>query len=724
MTYQEIMDAARNADASGEKADAARLVRMALDIKDQAERRRPTPEGYSVVGNDANGGTVYRDEEGGLQYVSPSYAGKLDALPDDLNSISENIKTDMRSELAANVVRDNPIAARANSFVSGGTFNWGDEAVEAVSPRAAQAMRLASQGMRENHPVQDTALQIGGNIAAVAPEALSLPAGILTLGAKSTVGKMVGGGILGSLFGSGEAAISRAGANLSGERMNGVGQAAAFGGVLGGTLGIAAEPVARGIGAAYRALAPGVAANVRKAKTGLGIKGAGLDIVADAASRDAPYAAQSIQDAGRYATVASGGPNAKKLLDWAVNRPGAGGAEARAQINTMADDAANQFNAALDDTFGPVVGPKQAQADIMTASAGARGEAYAAAYEAPIDYASDAGQDLLSIYKRVPDDVLKRAQRLMETEGNKSAQVLIDVNGNRSTLPDVRTLDYVTRALRDMGDFGVGEGKEQGRAFMSLARDMRQQLDELVPEYGVARASGADAIAKREAVDLGRNAFARKMTVEDVQMEVAGMQPGERQFMKQGVRSYIQDIMDRTKVALTDDQQNAREVVGQLKVLLSGEGQKKLAAILGDEAPAFTKMMKEVMEPMTIRASIAENSKTQVRAVAEGILTDKVVPTVAEGMAEGKGILGSVAARVGPALNDGGATAIDRRGQVAAEVGAALLKPPSALPKNTMPADLARQLSELDQVSGLLGNSLGRQLPLSLMLGLQQPRPQ
>lgn len=723
MTYQEIMDAARNAHAQGDKSAAARLVRMGREIIDQAERRRPTPEGYSIVGNDENGGTVYRSASGALQYVSPSVSKRLDALPDDLNSIAGDISAEAGRDLASEAVKQHPIAARANSAITGVPFagEWADEVVGAVSPTAQGAMRLASEGMAQDFPKTDMALRVGGGVASAIPMMMAMPAKALTLGASSTAGRMVGGGIMGAAAGGTDAALSQAGANNTGDRLDGVGQAMAVGGILGGALGVAAEPAAKAVSAIYKGVAPGVAANVRKAKSALGINGAAMDIVADMASRDAPYAAENFAKAGRFATVASGGPNSRKLLDWAVNRPGAGSAEVRNSIGTMADEAADQFRLGLDDAFGPPVGPRQAQADIMAQSSGARSTAYDSAYAEPIDFASEAGEELLALVDRVPTDVMAAAHRLMETEGNKSAQILINAEGVMSSLPDVRTLDYITRALRDKGDFGVGEGKEQGRAFMKLASEMRRKLDTLVPEYGAARASGADAIAKREAVTVGRDAFSAKMTTEDLQMEIASMQPGEIAFVKQGVRSYVQDLMDKTKVALTDDQQNAREVVGQLKTLLSTQGKNKLSILLGKDAPKFIKMMEEVMEPMTLRASVAENSKTQVRAAAEEILKDKIAPTFAESLADGKGVVGATTSKIAPMLNNGGVTALDRRADVATQVGSALMQPPGKLP--TAPADLSRQLMLLDTQANMLGNGFGRQFPLGIMLGSQQPTP-
>lgn len=719
MTFQEVMDAARKAHAQGNANDAARLVQMGRKILSEAESRRPTPKGYKVVGNDDQGGTVYLKPDGAYAYVSPGASTTLDELPSDLNTIAEGIRARGEQQSAEDVVQQKPIAARAATALAGvpwlGEFT--DEAVERVSPQAGQNMRRAQRGM-QSRPTQNAALRLGGGIAGVLPAVLAAPASLLTMGAQGLGSRMVGGGIMGALLGGSEGAMSQIGANDPGDRMAGVGQAAASNAILGAGIGAAAEPVTDLAGAAWRAYGPGAARRARTTTKALGLPQQGADIVAEAAARDAPYAAENLANAGRYGVVASTGPNTKSLLDWAVNRPGGGSSAASARINEMAEQAGQQMNRTLDESFGPVQGPNATRRQIMTDSAEERASTYNEAYNTPIDYS--AGQDLEALLDRVPAEAIRKAERLMRTEGNRSRQIKFDMDAGEFTeLPDVRQIDYITRALRDMGDFGVGEGKEQGRAYMNLARQLRLQLDELVPAYEAARASGKDAIVNREAVDIGRNAFTGKMTREDLSDEVEAMKGAQLGYLRSGVRSYVDDIMARTKAALTDTNQDAREAIRPLKDMLSREGQDKLRIILGDDADGLIRTLKEIYEPLSLRASVAQNSKTQIRANAEEMIGERVTPTFTESMAQGKGLSGAMTERFAPYATRGAPSMYDRKGQVAEGIAGALMQPLRTPGQTQMALRLQRDLQRAAQAQGLVEDFTRRGIWATGLGGMQ-----
>lgn len=709
-TVTEYLNAARKADAQGNEDDARRLVQAARRVMAEAERRRPTPEGFKVIGNDDNGGTVYARPDGKFQYVSPGGARIMDSIPQDLNMIAPQAREEMSRDVRSEFVGQRPIASGAAAAMQGVPFvgEWLDEAVGAVSPQAGANMRMAQEGMAQERPGLTTGLQIGTGIASAVPMLMAAPTGAMTMGAQSLGGRMLGGGLMGAALGGAEGVASQAGRNNEGPRMANTAQSGAAGAIIGGALGTAAEPVAQGLGAAYRRFAPGAARAARRGQQSLGLDETGARLVGEAAERDAPFAAENLANAGRFATVASTGPNTKRLLDWAVNRPGVG-ADAARQLDDMAETAGRDLVTALDDNLGAVQGPRATQRGIMEGSADARGEAYGAAYSTPIDYSADGARNLEGLLERVPARAVARAQELMRTEGVRSKQIKFDMDTETfSELPDVRTLDYLTRALRDMGDFGVGEGKEQGRAYMSLARDIRQQLDELVPAYRQARAEGRDAIANREAVDVGRQAFTQRMTFEELSDEVAGMGAAEREYLMNGARSYLDDVMARTKVALTDDNMDAREAVAPLKYLLSREGKNKVGVILGERADDFLTELRQIYEPLSLRANVAQNSKTQMRANAEAQLDDAVGPTFGEALAEGRGITGAASEVALPMMRAGAPTRSDRKAQVAEGIGRALLRPIGSQQEGLAAVMLRQNLLAAQQQAGLVGDAARR----------------
>lgn len=521
--------------------------------------------------------------------------------------------------------------------------------------------------MRESNPI----VSFGADVLPAFIPGTALARGVGA--AKSTFGRaltgLLGGGLAGGTYGF-----------MEGEGENDRLEGAFVGGILGGGLGLAAEPLARGAGAVYRAVGPGAAATARRATSALGLDDAGARMVAQAVERDFPYAADNLRRAGPNATNAQIGNNTKGLLDAVINRPGAAGAASLARVESMAANAGQYFTRTLDEALGAPVGVARQQRQIMRDSAGGRLEAYSAAYARPIDYSAPTARTLEGLLDRVPEEAIRKAEKLMRTEGAASRQIRATIGEDGrvvyDTLPDVQQIDYITRALRDMGGFGVGEGATQGRAYSTLARDLRRQLDQLVPEYRGARAAGQDAIANREAAEFGESLLSPSMKMDVAEDALADMTEGEKGFVRQGMRDYIEEVMANTKAALTDQNMDAREALRPLKDMLSRAGQRKLRALLGDdEAGRLIAAGEETFSALNLRASVATNSKTAPRLIAEGILDEAVPPTVGEALSEGRGILGAMSVIARPLLDDASVQRAARKDSVMERVGQALLSP-------------------------------------------------
>lgn len=719
--FDEYMNAARNAHAAGDYDAARQLVAAARAAREKTESVRRVPSSFQEVGRDNAGGTVYKMPDGRYSYVSDGVSRTMDEIPSNLNLIAPEIKQEAGRAFDRAAVRQNPVAARAATALQGVPFvgEFMDEAVSAVSPQAGANMRAAQRGMAQENPGQTMALQVGGGIAGSLPMVAAAPAGLLTAGGQGLARRTLGAMGVGGLAGAIEGGVSQIGRNNEGPRLEGVAQSAALGGALGAGVGAIGEPLAQVGGLAYRKLGGGLARRLRGSQADLGLDDRASRIVADAAERDAPFAAKNIAAAGPDAVLADSGPNVQNLLDWAVNRPG-GTSQVGAQVQDRANEAGRRLVSRLDDVFGEAAGPNAVQRNIMTASASARNDAYKAAYSSPIDYSSQKAARLEGLFDRVPEKAWRRANELMRTEGLKSGQIKINADtGEISSLPDVRQLDYLTRALRDMGDFGVGEGKEQGRAFMTLAKEIRTTLDDLVPAYKSARAAGQDAILNREAVNVGRDAFSARMTREDLADALDGMSKSEVGYVKSGVRSYVDDIMARTKVALTDSNMDAREAIRPIKDMLSREGKEKLTAILGEkQAEKFVKELREIYAPLAMRASVAQNSKTQIRANAEGMLREMTPSSFAEDLGEGRGLSGATANLAMRTANAGAGTRADRLTQSSEYIAQALMRPATA-PRSNALATLGPTMGAVQRRQDEISSDILRYLT-SLGLGAQQ----
>lgn len=328
--------------------------------------------------------------------------------------------------------------------------------------------------------------------------------------------------------------------------------------------------------------------------------------------------------AGADAMLADAGPNAKAILDTAIQRGGPGGVSARDAIAARTGKATSAIADALDNNLGAPEGITAARSAIRTGSAPARSAAYKAAYEAPIDYAAPGGQTIEEIVKtRVPQSAINEANALMRAEGNQSKQILAKVADDGSVtfenLPDVRQLDYITRGLNEVADQADGAGKlggqtAKGRAYSNLAQELRGHLKDLVPEYGQALETAADPIRRSKAVELGSKLFSAGTTRDQVDEAVRGMTQAEKDAVAQGVRSRLDDAMANVTRTIQDGDTPGREAIKAIKDLSSRANREKLEAVIGKQkADALFSEVDRATTSFDLKASVAENSKTYAR---------------------------------------------------------------------------------------------------------------
>ena len=348
------------------------------------------------------------------------------------------------------------------------------------------------------------------------------------------------------------------------------------------------------------------------------------------------------------------GPSTGNLLDLAAASTSEGAARARQNIEELAGDAGRQFDDLLNDSFGGPEAALKIQDNLMSSTAGVRSDAYDEAYEKAIDYASPNGIELDNLLKRVKPSVLKNAEDLMRMEGIESPQIFakLDKAGNVKSFerkPNVEQIDYVTRALNNVSPTAAPEDKNAAR---NLASKIRKSLDNQIPEYAAARNIAGDVISIREAIDLGTDVFSKKVTRYDLQKAVSDMGGAELNGLKQGVRSYIDEIMANAKASITDPNQDARELIKPIKDLMSRSGREKIETILGkDVAKEFNRQIDEVYSVMNMRAGVAQQTKTAVRQMAKETSEDVIDPSLL-GLIGERGATGGIAEKFRRQLGD------------------------------------------------------------------------
>lgn len=536
-------------------------------------------------------------------------------------------------------------AARSpgGSFLQGAadttTFGFGDE----IGAGIASATGLAGdksysdvlgemRGIRKSAAEQNPKSYLGGQVAGGVAQGLAGGNALSVMANAPTLLGRVGGGML---TGGGWGALYGAG---SGEGLQGRATEALKSGAMGALVGGAFPVVAEGVSRTYRGIVDALMG--QRAASQAGTTPEVLRMMGNAMDADGtrgPTGQANIAAAGQDAMLADAGPNARAILDTAIQRGGPGAVTAREAIEARTARSGQALTDALDNTLGTPEGITAARTAIRQGTASSRGSAYDVAYAAPIDYADPRGQLLEKIVKgRVPAKAIEVANQLMRIKDEQSKQILAKVADDGSvvfeTLPDVRQIDYITRALNQMAESGEGAGALGGQttlgsAYQGLSREIRDTLRDLVPEYGTALETAADPIRRSKAVEFGSKLFSQATTRDQVDEFARGLTGPERQAAAQGIRSRLDDMMANVTRTVQDGNTDAREAIKAIKELSSRANRGKVESIIGQQqADALFSEIDRATKSFELRASVAENSKTYARLATDQRVKEMTSP--------------------------------------------------------------------------------------------------
>lgn len=528
----------------------------------------------------------------------------------------------------------------AATFLKGVPFagEYMDELLGKIAPyvgpnseeTATQAIRGGQDKMERENPKTALGLKVAGGVAGSLPVAAMAP----WYAPSTMAGKIAYGAAGGAGVGGLEGAVSGYGSGTDDEsRMNQAKVRGLLGTALGGAIGAGAPLVSEGIKHGSRWIMDQF--NVARQAKQAGLSTPSHEILARAMDADGSLqgrGAQNIAAAGPDAMPVDAGPNAVALLDATIQRSGKAGNVARDAIEQRATNANKTVTQALDGTLGPYQGLMSSEAALRQGTSSARSNAYGAAYNAPIDYADPSGQAIESLLSRVPGEAISSANKLMQVGGDKSKQIMAQIAPDGSVtykvMPDVRQLDYITRALNQAAKSGDGMGAlggqtDIGRQYQNLSREIRQAMRAAVPEYGVALDTAAEPIAAREALRLGEGLLSRSTTRDEVATSLKGMSQAELQNARTGVRSYIDEKLANVTRALTDNNMDAREAITAVKELSSRANREKITALVGQrEADQMFTAIDRAAKALDLRAGVAQNSKTFARTEIDRTVKD------------------------------------------------------------------------------------------------------
>jgi hypothetical protein len=568
--------------------------------------------------------------------IAAAKSGTL-APPSDARLATVNA-FDNVAELQMNTPANDPSAFGAfmGNLAPGLTFGAADEIAAGVGSmiegRPYADVLDGLRGQEEVLRTEQPMASLAGNIAgAVAPGVAGVG---LVSGARSlpaAVGRGMGFG----------AAAGGAQGFLTGEdglanRMMGAGIGAGMGAALGGAIPL--------VGAGIQRAARAGSDMLRGSRVGneiggqLGVSNNAGRVIGDLLSPEDPAAMRAaMATAGPRAMLADASPTTGAMLDATLRSPTTG---ARLAGERVAARAANAGDEIIDALSGGMQGPRQGVASVMegirTGTAGARSSAYDAAYAKPIDYASPAGAKLLDdVSPRIPGEAISYANRLMKLRGEKSPQIMASIADDGTVTftnpPDVRQWDYIKQALDGLAESGDGAGAlggqtRMGSAYQGLAKEIRDSVKKLVPEYGVALDTAADAITRRNAVQFGADLLSPRVTTEEALAEIATATGGQKAAMRDGLRGQVDEVIGNVKAVGSDQNIDARQALKAFTDFSSPNARRKMEALFGDEWPAIVTKLDEAGAALGLRARTAANSATNQRTLVQETITDVVEP--------------------------------------------------------------------------------------------------
>lgn len=414
---------------------------------------------------------------------------------------------------------------------------------------------------------------------------------------------------------------------------------AGWGGLIGGGLGAAIPLVGAGVREAWRAGSDMLNRSRIGSTVGreFGVSNSTGRVLSDLVGQDDPAAMRAaLSRGGPGAMLADVSPQATGALDMAMRSPIPAARAAGKAVEDRAAAAYDDVTRAMDTAMGTPTGIRTAQDAIVSGSAQARKAAYDAAYAAPIDYSSPAGAQLLDeLAPRIPSEAIGYANRLMRARGEKSAQIMAKIADDGTVVftspPDVRQWDYIKQGLDMLAETGDGAGAlggqtRLGSAYQGLAREVRDSVAKLVPEYGDALSVASDAISERNAVEFGSKLLRTATTPEMAKEAIEGATAAELAAMRKGVRSQIQNVLGDVRKVASDQNLDARAVSKAFSDLSSENAQAKMAMLMGDGWPALKAELDKAGVALGLRARTSANSATFGRGAAEAAITDEITP--------------------------------------------------------------------------------------------------
>jgi hypothetical protein len=630
--------------------------------------------GARIVFTGADGSQVIQLPNGNMQVINESQ-GYSSTNPETVKAVMAGAPAEaiIRRGESENIMQQAPAGAVAAQFLEQAPFVG--SYIGELTGKPEQMDRLAA-AFRETNPKTATGVGIAGAITAGALEAL--PAAKLLKGKQifDAIMRMpnwkkymslalTGAGVTGA-----EDIIYRAGTpDEAGQRV---------GGVL-DELGQAAVPA--GIGAGANVLFPlagsVIAKGYERVKGGLlrtdltdiqkqfGVSKESAIVIRDA-FRDADeldVLLNNIKRAGDKGMIADADGTAQAILDTVIAVDASAGRIATQAVEGRAKEAGQELGKVMDEsilpqkTFIGEQGETVAADTVDYARAIAdrtrpiREKAYNKYYTTPIDYAASTGRAIEATLGRVPTDLMQKAIKIANAEMRMSPtlsgtrQIMADIADDGKIvfqeMPNPIQLDYIKRALGDVAySKAIGKdamGEIEQRQAQKIYSELNKAIGEASPSYRRATNLGGDKIARERALEIGQDVLNPNVTPTDFYRQQKNFTEGQRLFMRAGLRSTIEDTMNKARATINSPDVDINALRNTLSQLSSKSAQNKMKTVVGsDNANKLFKELDRLQAALELRAAVAQNSKTAQRLAVKGRVEELTEGGSLEALAMGR----------------------------------------------------------------------------------------
>lgn len=541
-------------------------------------------------------------------------------------------------------------AGLATKAVEGIPFvgSWVDEGFDKLDPGRGGKLRNIQEAMDRQHPGKSQAAEIGGGVTgglALAGGAIPAAQKVLTAGSnlmKATLAAMAGGttgAIEGATYGYG---MQEGQGRLQNAKTN-----AAWGAGLGGAFAFGGTLAGEGVQAFLKRIKK-TDVSIIQQEFGLS-KPAAKAVKVALEGEDLDAAVKLLSNLDDEAMLADAGPAAASMLDAVAQTGGAALRTTRDAVEGRMNRLSPKMRTAFDLAFGKPQGTRETMSEIAALSATTRGSAYDFAFRTPIDYASGQGRAIEEVLERIPPNTLQmaiaEANEQMIAEGVKNLQIMAEVSEDGSVafreMPNVRQLDEIKKALQSIAqnetDAVTGKASAKGKRAEKLAMSLRDATTEAVPAYKRALKLGGDKIAEEKAFLMGQDLFKKNVTLEDIVKLMDDANPQTRKAAKQGVRNFLDQVMEETKLTITDTNLESRQALSVIRLLSSSQNRKKLEAMVGPEnARRVLEVVDQNGAALELKAMVATNSRTASRQSLQGGVDEIAAPNALQRLGRGE----------------------------------------------------------------------------------------